>query len=201
MQSTASSEGYATGGTMVSAQAALLLVQGRHIPWPLLMGWTFFMAVLGTVMAIPMKRQMINVEQLKFPSGIAAAETLRSLYSQGAEAAQKARGLFLSLGIGGAIAWLRAAHLTLAEGAPAGAAKRALAWVTKASVIPGLIEIPGLTIRGIALKAWTISFEGSLILVAAGAFMGLRTTISMLGAALINYGVVAPLAFDHGVIA
>jgi OPT family oligopeptide transporter len=201
MQSTASSAGYSTGGTMVSAQAALLLVQGHHIPWPLLMGWTFFMAVLGTVMAIPMKRQMINVEQLKFPSGIAAAETLRSLYSQGAEAAQKARGLFISLGIGGVIAWLRDAHLTLAEGAPAGAAKRALAWVTKASVIPGLIEIPGLTIRGIALKAWTISFEGSLILVAAGAFMGLRTTISMLGAALINYGVVAPLAFDHGVIA
>ena len=62
MQSTASSAGYSTCGTMVSAQAALLLVQGHHIPWPLLMGWTFFMAVLGTVMAIPMKRQMINVE-------------------------------------------------------------------------------------------------------------------------------------------
>ena len=29
-------------------------------------------------MAIPMKRQMINIEQLRFPSGIAAAETLRA---------------------------------------------------------------------------------------------------------------------------
>ena len=200
MQSTASSAGYSTGGTMVSAQAALLLVQGRHIPWYLLMGWTFFMAVLGTVMAIPMKRQMINVEQLKFPSGIAAAETLRSLYSQGLDASRKARGLFIALGVGSVIAWLRDAHLTLADPALATPGKRLLAWITKASVIPGLIEIPGLTIRGIALKAWTISFEGSLILVAAGAFMGLRTTISMLGAALINYGIVAPLAFDHGVI-
>jgi len=200
MQSTASSAGYSTGGTMVSAQAALLLVQGQHIPWYLLMGWTFFMAVLGTVMAIPMKRQMINVEQLKFPSGIAAAETLRSLYSQGLDASRKARGLFLALGAGSVVAWLRDAHLTLTDPAHATLGKRLLAWVTKASVIPGLIEIPGLTIRGVALKAWTISFEGSLILVAAGAFMGLRTTISMLGAALLNYGVVAPLAFDHGVI-
>ncbi|MEO8182038.1 MAG: OPT family oligopeptide transporter [Deltaproteobacteria bacterium] len=200
MQSTASSAGYSTGGTMVSAQAALLLVQGQHIPWYLLMGWTFFMAVLGTVMAIPMKRQMINVEQLKFPSGIAAAETLRSLYSQGLDASRKARGLFIALGAGSVVAWLRDAHLTLADTAHATLGKRLLAWVTKASVIPGLIEIPGLTIRGVALKAWTISFEGSLILIAAGAFMGLRTTISMLGAALLNYGVVAPLAFDHGVI-
>ena len=33
--------------------------------------------VLGVTMAVPMKRQMINIEQLRFPSGIAAAETLR----------------------------------------------------------------------------------------------------------------------------
>lgn len=200
MQSTASSAGYSTGGTMVSAQAALLLVQGKHVPWYLLMGWTFFLAVLGTVMAIPMKRQMINVEQLKFPSGMAAAETLRSLYSKGAESAKKARGLFIAMGLGMVIAWMRDAHLTLENPAAASTGKRILAFITKASVIPGLIEIPKLTIRGVALKKWTIAFEGSLILVAAGAFMGLRTTISMLGAALINYGVVAPIAYDHGVI-
>ena len=40
-----------------------------------------------------MKRQMINSEQLPFPSGIAAAETLRSLYAQGKESVLKARAL------------------------------------------------------------------------------------------------------------
>ena len=44
-----------------------------------MLGWVFFLAVLGVTMAIPMKRQMINIEQLRFPSGIAAAETLRAL--------------------------------------------------------------------------------------------------------------------------
>ena len=42
-----------------------------------MLAWVFFLAVLGVTMAIPMKRQMINIEQLRFPSGIAAAETLR----------------------------------------------------------------------------------------------------------------------------
>ncbi|MCX7647938.1 MAG: OPT/YSL family transporter, partial [Elusimicrobiales bacterium] len=86
MQSTASSAGYSTGGTMVSAISAYLLITGTHISWVVLTLWTFFLAALGVFIAIPMKRQMINVERLKFPSGIAAAETLKSLYSKGGEA-------------------------------------------------------------------------------------------------------------------
>src|SRR6185312_13237320 len=93
MQSTASSAGYSTGGTMVSAISAYLIVTGHHIPWGLLAWWTFFLAALGVFMAIPMKRQMINVEQLKFPSGIAAAETLRSLHSHGAAGLRSAKAL------------------------------------------------------------------------------------------------------------
>ena len=44
-------------------------------------------------MAIPMKRQMINIEQLRFPSGIAAAETLAGLHSRGDRAMRSARAL------------------------------------------------------------------------------------------------------------
>ncbi|MFO0558295.1 MAG: OPT family oligopeptide transporter [Polyangiales bacterium] len=184
MASTASSAGYSTGGTMVSAMCAYLLVKGSHMPWPLLMAWTFLLAVLGTVMAIPMKRQMINVEQLQFPSGTAAAETLRSLYSAGEESAKKARSLFGAMGLGAVVAWLRDAHAASATGV--------LAILTKLSKIPATFGIPKLTIAGQPALSWTIGFEGSLIMVAAGAMMGLRTTASMLVAALINYGVLAP---------
>ena len=34
------------------------------------------------VVAIPMKRQMINIEQIRFPDSIATAETLKVLYSE-----------------------------------------------------------------------------------------------------------------------
>ena len=191
MQSTASSAGYSTGGVMTSAMCALLLVQGHHLPWPTLMGWTFFMAVLGTVMAIPMKRQMINIEQLKFPSGTAAAETLSSLYGKGTEAAEKARALFISMGIGMVVAWMRDAH--------GAAGHRILQILTKISIIPSLVGFPG-KMRGMSMKNWTVGVEGSLIMIAAGMMMGLRTTIGMLVGASINYFVIAPRALDAGAI-
>jgi len=192
MQSTASSAANTTTIILCSAISALLLVSGHHLPMGLLMGWLFFMAVLGTIMAIPMKRQMINIEKLRFPSGTAAAETLKSLYGSGSEAIKKARALFAMMGIGAVIAWLRDAHGTPTH--------PILGVFTKLSKIPSLIPIPFVTLRGMPLTAYTISFEGSAIMVGAGMLMGLRTTISMLVAALLNYGVLAPVALDHGVI-
>ena len=90
MQSTASSAGYSTGSTLVSAFAAYMLLNGALMDLPVMLAWVFFVAVMGVTMAIPMKRQMINVEQLRFPSGIAAAETLRALHSAGGAAARSA---------------------------------------------------------------------------------------------------------------
>jgi OPT family oligopeptide transporter len=191
MQSTASSAGYSTGGVMTSAICAYLLVTGKHIGWVALTFWTFFLAVLGTVMAIPMKRQMINIEQLKFPSGMAAAETLSSLHAEGDEAAKKARSLGWAAAIGAIIAWFRDAH----AGAKAGSILKGL---TKFSKFPAMIEIPKLTIGGKAAIQYTLGFEGSLIMIAAGALMGLRTTISMVVAGIANYAIVAPWIMSKG---
>jgi OPT family oligopeptide transporter len=218
MQSTASSAGYSTGGVMTSAIAAFLLVKGQHVGWLALTLWTFFLAVLGTVMAIPMKRQMINIEQLKFPSGIAAAETLRSLHAEGDEAAKKARALGTAAMIGALVAWLRDAH-AVANGKLSGAI---FGFLTKLSKVPGMIEIPaqwwnplawgrvlagggsagaaGIAIGGKPAIGFTFGIEGSLIMIAAGGLMGLRTTISMLVGALINYGYLAPKMFEAGAI-
>jgi uncharacterized oligopeptide transporter (OPT) family protein len=93
MQSTASSAGYSTGGTLISAFAAYMLVSNTTLSLPLMLAWVFLLAVLGVTMAIPMKRQMINIEQLRFPSGIAAAETLRALHSTGSTGMRSARAV------------------------------------------------------------------------------------------------------------
>jgi putative OPT family oligopeptide transporter len=181
MQSTASAAGYSTGGTMTSAICAYLIITGHHIPWGLLAWWTFFLAALGVFMAIPMKRQMINVEQLKFPSGIAAAETLRSLHSAGAEAKSKARSLGIGGIFGGLIAWFRDAGLP------------------KFLAIPDHLAFPG-TIDGIALGKYTIQFDMSAIMIAAGAIMGWKICWSLLLGAFINYGVLAPWMVRLGAI-
>ena len=181
MQSTASSAGYSTGGTMVSAVAAYLLLTGTHIPWTVLVLWTFFLAALGVFMAVPMKRQMINREQLKFPSGIAAAETLRSLHSREGEAIKKARSLGLAALFGAVLSWCRDA------GRPSFIA------------IPSSLSFPG-TLGGYPLDKWTVSFDMSSIMVAAGAIMGWRAAWSMLLGAIINYFILAPWALSLGAI-
>src|SRR5947209_1237607 len=93
MQSTASSAGYSTGGTLISAFAAYMLLNDATLPLSTMLAWVFFLSVLGVTMAIPMKRQMINVEQLRFPSGVAAAETLHALYSHGEKGLRAAKAL------------------------------------------------------------------------------------------------------------
>ena len=179
MQTTASSAGYSTGGTMVSAIAAYLIVTGHHIPWPTLACWTLFLAGLGCFMSIPMKRQMINVEQLKFPSGIAAAEVLKSLHSKGEEASDKAKSLGIAGLIGAVVAWLRDAG--------------------KPFAIPGMWRFPG-SIAGYPLHRLTISMELSTIMVGAGAIIGWKVGWSMLLGACINYGVLAPWMASLGVL-
>ena len=94
MQSCASSAGYSTGGTLVSAFAAFILLNGHALPLPLTFAWVFFLAILGVTMAIPMKKQMINIEQLRFPSGVAAAETLRALHSHGQKGMRAAKARY-----------------------------------------------------------------------------------------------------------
>jgi uncharacterized oligopeptide transporter (OPT) family protein len=112
MQSTASSAGYSTGGTLISAFAAYLLIEHTTLPLATIVAWVFLLSVLGVTMAIPMKRQMINIEQLRFPSGVAAAETLHALPSVGGTDARSARALGLA-GLLAAIGKFWADGLTL----------------------------------------------------------------------------------------
>ena len=98
MQSTATAAGSSTGATLATALGALLLITGVHQPWPVAAAFVLFTAALGVFLAIPMKRQMINHEQLRFPSGIATAETLRSLYSKSGESLKQAYSLLIALG-------------------------------------------------------------------------------------------------------
>jgi len=185
MQSTASSAGYSTGGTLVSAISAYLLVNGHHIPYLVLTGWIFFLAVLGVSLAIPMKRQMINIEKLRFPSGIAAAETLKSLHGVGdvdaehseisnAEAGRdSARALFSAGGVGALVALLR-------DG---------FEW------LPAQFHI-----FGDRMAQFTIAWDNSILMIGAGAIMGFRVAWSILLGAILCWGVFAPWAYSQGIV-
>lgn len=191
MQSAASSAGYSTGGTMVSAIAAYLLITKQNMPFWVLFFWTACLALLGVAIAVPMKRQMINREQLMFPSGVAAAETLRSLHAAGGEAMMKARALFRMMGAGALIKWF-------IEGQGALLAKLKAPAFAQKFVIPGDLHLPG-TLAGKPLASFGLALPVDPMLMAAGAIVGLRTSLSMAAGALFLYGVMGPLLDSHGI--
>lgn len=182
MQSVASAAGYMTGGGTVAAIPALMMITGQPMGGWQMFFWISSIAMLGVVMAIPMKQQMINIEQLRFPTGVAAAETLKALHG-GAEGAGKARLLGWGGAAGAAVAFLRDARASW------------MPWN-----LPEKFNIPFATLKGRPLADYTLSFEGSLIMLGAGAIMGFRAAWSMLLGAVINFGVLAPLLYERGII-
>lgn len=190
MQSTASAAGYSTGATIATAFGALLILDPahRHQPWWIVASFTLATGLMGVLMAIPLKRQMINHEQLPFPSGIAAATTLRSLYSHGREALRKAYALVIALGAGAVVGVLNTAEDQFA------ALGRFFAWMRTHLVDVHLPEqIPAQGILPLAGKPMVgFAFEPSVLLIGAGMIVGLRVSLSMLAASALLYFGVAP---------
>ena len=183
MQSTASAAGYSTGSTIATAFGALLLLEGHHQPVWIVALFTLLTGALGVFLAVPMKRQMVNQEKLPFPSGLAAAVTLRSLYSNGAEALRKAYVL-----IGGLVAGLMVGVLNTSEGT-----LRFLDRVFRATKLhlPELVPAAGYaSVNGRQLLGF--GFEPSALLIGAGMIIGARVTLSMLAGSMLLYLWVGP---------
>jgi putative OPT family oligopeptide transporter len=200
MQSTASSAGYSTGGTLISAYAAYMMITGTNLPLWVMLIWVFFLAVLGVTMAIPMKRQMINIEQLRFPSGVAAAETLRALHAHGESGMRSAK----ALGIAALIAalhkfWLEGLvriHSSLEHFQLGHYLGNLNNWLDEKAV-----KVFGAGVAG-AATAWqgrTVLLSFDPIFLAAGAITGLRVCASMMLGAITCWMIYIPILQSKGV--
>jgi len=212
MQSCASAAGYMTGAGLVNAIPALMMLNPGAVPgiWPTMI-WVLVISWLGVFLAVPAKRQMINVEQLPYPSGIAAAATMRALHGQGGKAERQARALGLAALFGCVVTWMRDAEATWLR-------VKELPWMPKWAPFTELVAptwAPWLMYPKIratwgtewipigtrTLNQFTMSLEGSLLFVASGAILGFRQAWSMMLGAVINYCILAPIMMDAGVIA
>ena len=116
--------------------------------------WLAALSMLGVFMAIPLKRQLINIDQLPFPSGIATAETLTSMHSEGGEAVVKARSLF-GAAILGAILYFAVTAIT---GYEIGLVAIAVGWLVGRAIQKGT---GGRPIRfRIRMSMWWLWFSG-----------------------------------------
>ncbi len=174
MGSVASAAGYMTGGGNMAALPALIMLTGERPGTWTLIAWFACIAGLGVFAAIPIKRQLINREQLIFPTGTATAETLRALHADNAEGQRQAKYLGLAGLAAALVAWGRDAKV---------------AWMRWH--IPSEFSLP-IDFHGKPLLQWTLGLEGSVLMLGAGGLMSWRTGWSLLLGALITFGLVVP---------
>lgn len=162
---------------LVSAVPALTMLTGYEFVWWQL---TLFIAVilfLGLFMAIPLKRQMIQVDSLRFPSNIPTGETLKAMYAHGSEGMRKAKAMGIAGGLGMLTAGLR-------DGL---------------KLIPAQWNLPW-HIGRVGFDKLTLGFEPSLIFLSIGALFGMKVGLSMLGGLILNYGILAPNLINEKIV-
>jgi uncharacterized oligopeptide transporter (OPT) family protein len=178
MQTAASAAAAMAGAGMVNAIPALMLITKRQLTFFEVAAWLISVAFLGVCFAIPLKRQLINSENLKFPSGIAAAQTTLALHGEGEGGQQKATALFSAAGLGAVLSFVRGGL----------------------ELIPDTIPRVGAMIGKHSLGKLTLGLDISLLNLGAGALVGLRTTAWMAIGATICWGGLIPWAVDSGFV-
>lgn len=187
---TACSSGAAvsSAGLVAPIPALIMLRPDIRIDWHWLALWVFSVCLVGIAVAIPLRKQMIVVDRLPFPSGIANAEMLKEMYAQGREAMVRVRML-----IAAALSALTLAVLRSYSGilstllTPFGAGGfRLERWGLPFSV------------KGFSAGSLTFSLDPSLLMIGVGGLIGTRACISLLGGAILAWLVIAPPLVHSG---
>ncbi|MCP5517339.1 MAG: OPT/YSL family transporter [Verrucomicrobiales bacterium] len=196
MQSIATAAGYMTS-PMISSLAAYMLVTGKIIPQGTTMLWIISLAVLGVLFAFPLKRRFINDEQHPFPEGRAAGIVMDALHT-----ADPARGMFK-------------ARILIVSGSVAAVLEILKDSTLMGKIKQGLVVIPGYldgwfywlsakwfnwapAIKGVDLRQLTVRPDSDFVMMAAGGLMGIRTGVSLMVGAVINYMILAPMMIARG---
>lgn len=174
-QTAASAAASISSAGLVSAMPALTLLTGQKLGFPLLALWVGSIAMLGVLVGVALRKQLVITEKLSFPFGVATHETLHEIYARGAEALARVRALLLA---GGAGAVLKA--------------------------LEELLKLPKLALPGSVGKATFknlgFALEPSVLMVGLGALIGLRACLSVLLGAIVAWGVVAPELLARGLV-
>jgi uncharacterized oligopeptide transporter (OPT) family protein len=191
LASTASAAGYSTGVNLATAATAHAMVTGDHVPTVTLVVWTLFVAGLGLAIAVPLKRQLIDREDLPFPTGRAVAELVRGL-GDAAAARERVRLLVLALAVG--MIWQAITETLPQLGEAFGfgvvALPRVLPTDTMVQWLPALAPI----------VAAGFTLDLSALLVGSGMLVAFRVAWSMALGAVLCWGAIVPRLVDVGVL-
>lgn len=165
---------------LVAPIPALTMLDGTQLSYLPLVVWTFSVCIVGIAIAVVLRRQMLEVDRLPFPSGVATAVTLREIYATGREGLIRVQVL---IGAG-----LFAALVKLLE-----------IFVNRRTGKPVAIELPG-TVGGFSLAQLQFVLNPTLLMVAVGGLIGLRAAVSLMIGAVLGWLVLAPWLLPAGYI-
>ena len=199
LQSIACSAGY-MNGPLIASMAAYMIITEHVIPWWQMIMWLIGLCILGVLFAFPLKRRFINEEQLPFPEGRAAGVVMDTLHSEDtSKSVLPAKLLVIFTIVSGLLKFGQWGVLHK------GLSKIKLGFLSIPEHLDEwyytLVEKHGwapLSIMNTPLKDLTIRPELDIAMIGAGGLMGIRTGVSLLIGALLNYCVLAPIMIQQG---
>ena len=210
-QSIATAAGYMVS-PLIASLSAFMLISGKIIPWWQMMIWMVIVAVLGVLIAFPMKRRFINEDQLPFPEGRACGVVLDSLYTGEASVGMyKARllgmtavftGLYQMIISDGWMKLIQFKILKMDQWAglkePWNLHERLDDYYYAAMV---KYDLWSPKIAGVDFRTLGLRFTVDAAMFGIGGLMGIRVSCSVLLGAFINFVILAPIMINLGDIA
>ncbi|MCZ7582974.1 MAG: OPT/YSL family transporter [Deltaproteobacteria bacterium] len=193
MQSIATAAGYMTA-PLISSLSAYMMVTGRVVPLWQSMTWMVAISLLGVLFAFPLKKRFINDEQLPFPEGKACGVVMDGLHSDDQSEGTLKTWTLIYTGAFSALWAVFRSEVMLS--------KIRLGFLAIQGFFDDylykIMAVP--TILGSKITDLTIRMETDLVLVAAGGLMGIRTGVSLMVGAVVNYFFLAPYLIQKGII-
>lgn len=207
-QSIATAAGYMTQ-PLVASLSAYMLVTGRIIPWWQMLIWMVTVAVLGVLVAFPLKRRFINQDQLPFPEGRACGVVLDALYTGGAAAGMFRARLLGLTALGAGLyqllisdGWMRLLQFRLLRMDRWAALKEPWTFHDRldtyyynaaAKFNLWIPKILGTDVRQLGLR---LTLDAAML--GVGGLMGVRVATSCVLGGFVNYAILAPIMIEHG---
>ncbi len=183
-QTAASAGASVSSAGLVAPIPALAILTGATLGWASLSIWIFSVTLVGIVVAIGLRRQMLERDKMPFPFGVASAETLKEMYARGQEALVRVYMLLGAAAVAAALKFVK----ELAS--------------LKAMPFPGSVGLSGAAatkgVTAASMKNLGFAANPGLLFVGVGALIGFRACASLLAGAILAWLIIAPEVLTLG---
>src|SRR5712692_1747856 len=132
--------------------------------------WGLVLGILGILLAVALRRRLLEEEELPFPTGVATAEVIEALHTGGAAVRGRARSLLAGGAFAAVVSWFR-------SGKPA--------FIAESLPLPG-------SLAGIPMGSLGIGLSTSPLLWGVGIVVGPKIAAGLLSGSVLGWVVLVP---------